>query len=143
MTQVETEQEGERVEEARVETEQPVEETRKRRREAEEARAKRREENVSDLVRRDKLQHKDFIGERGSSKLISPFLEIVKSKGWHLLCEHKAPSLVDVVKEFYTNSILSYYRGRYRGLVPHPALITRLCILRGCRKRLGGRRDLL
>ena len=29
------------------------------------------------------------------------------------------------------NSIFSYYRGSYRGLVSHPALITRLCILRG------------
>ena len=27
------------------------------------------------------------------------------------------------------NSILSYYKGSYRGLVPHPALITRLCII--------------
>ena len=29
------------------------------------------------------------------------------------------------------NYILSYYRGSYRGLVPHPALITRLCIMEG------------
>ena len=29
------------------------------------------------------------------------------------------------------NSNLSYYRGSYRGLVPYPALITRLCILGG------------
>ena len=29
------------------------------------------------------------------------------------------------------NSILSYYRGSYKGLVPHPALITRLCVLGG------------
>ena len=27
------------------------------------------------------------------------------------------------------NSILTYYRGGYKGLVPHLALITRLCIL--------------
>ena len=27
------------------------------------------------------------------------------------------------------NSILSYYKGSYRGLIPHPTLITRLCIL--------------
>ena len=26
---------------------------------------------------------------------------------------------------------MSYYKGSYRGLVPHPALITRLCILGG------------
>ena len=29
------------------------------------------------------------------------------------------------------NSILSYYRGSYKGLVPHPTLITRLCFLGG------------
>ena len=29
------------------------------------------------------------------------------------------------------NSILSYYRGGYSGLVPHPALIITLCILGG------------
>ena len=35
------------------------------------------------------------------------------------------------VGEIIENSILSYYRGGYRGSVPHPALITRLCILGG------------
>ena len=29
------------------------------------------------------------------------------------------------------NSILSYYRGGYKGLIPHPGLILRLCILGG------------
>ena len=33
------------------------------------------------------------------------------------------------VGKIIENSILSYYRGSYRGLVPHLALITRLCIL--------------
>ena len=28
-------------------------------------------------------------------------------------------------------SILSYYRGGYKGLIPHPGLISRLCILGG------------
>ena len=37
--------------------------------------------------------------------MISPFQEIVESKGWHLFCEHKAPRFVDVVKEFYTNMV--------------------------------------
>ena len=70
------------------------------------------EEKLSDFVSerayfawRDKLQHKDFISERGFSKLISPFLEIIKKKGWHLFCEHKAPGFVDVVKEFYSNMV--------------------------------------
>ena len=34
------------------------------------------------------------------------------------------------VGKIIENSILSYYRGGYRGLVPHPTLIIRLCILR-------------
>ena len=51
------------------------------------------------------MQHKDFIRKRGFSKLISPFQEIVESKGWHLFYEHKAPRFVDVVKEFYTNMV--------------------------------------
>ena len=33
------------------------------------------------------------------------------------------------VGKIIENSILSYYRGGYKGLVPHPTLITRLCIL--------------
>ena len=89
-----------------------MDETRKRRRGYEEATAERIEEKASDLVSecayfawRDKLQHRDFIGERGFSKLISPFLEIVESKGWHLFCEHKALGFVDVVKEFYANMV--------------------------------------
>ena len=35
------------------------------------------------------------------------------------------------VGKIIENSILSYYRGRYKGLVPHPTLINRLCILVG------------
>ena len=30
---------------------------------------------------RDKLQHRDFIGERGFNKWVSPFQELVESKG--------------------------------------------------------------
>ena len=73
-TQAEIEQEGKIAEEARGETEQLVEDTRKRRG-AEEARSERREEKACGLVSecayfayRDKLQHKGFIGERGFSK---------------------------------------------------------------------------
>ena len=47
-----------------------------------------REEKVSDFVSerayfswRDKLYHKDFIGERGFSKLIYHFLEIIEKIG--------------------------------------------------------------
>ena len=35
------------------------------------------------------------------------------------------------VGKIIENSILSYYKGGYKGLIPHPALITRLCILGG------------
>ena len=35
------------------------------------------------------------------------------------------------VGKIIENSILSYYRGGYMGLVPHPTLIARLCILGG------------
>ena len=35
------------------------------------------------------------------------------------------------VGKIIENSILSHYRGSYRGLVPHPTLIIRLCILGG------------
>ena len=35
------------------------------------------------------------------------------------------------VGKIIENSILSYYRGSYKGLVPHLSLITGLCILGG------------
>ena len=35
------------------------------------------------------------------------------------------------VEKIIENSILSYYKGGYKGLIPHPALILRLCILGG------------
>ena len=108
-----------------VEIEQPAEETRKRKRGAEEAEAKKIEEKESDLVSewayfswRDKLEHRDFIGERGFNRLISPFQEIIEKRGWHLFCEHKAPGFVDVVKEFYANMVgikekIVYVRGKW------------------------------
>ena len=78
----------EEIPEARTETEQPTEEIRKRKKGAKEAGAEEREEKVSDFVSelayfawRDKLQHKDFIGERDFSRLISPFQEVIENKG--------------------------------------------------------------
>ena len=67
---------------------------------------------------RDKLQHRDLIGERGFNKWVSPFQELVESKGWNLLCEHKAPRFVYVVKEFYANMVgmkdkVVYVRGKW------------------------------
>ena len=66
----------------------------------------------------DKLQQSDFIGERGFNRLISPFQEVIESKGWHLFYEHKAPGFVDVVKEFYANMVgikdkTVYVRGKW------------------------------
>ena len=73
---------------ARIGTEKQTEEIRKRKRGAEEAGTEQREEKVSDFISdrayftwRDKLQCKDFIGERGFSKITSPFLEIIEKRG--------------------------------------------------------------
>ena len=77
-------------------------------------------EKLSDFVSkrayfswRDKLQHKDFIGERVFRKLISPFLEVIENRGWHLFSEHKAPGFVDVVKEFCSNMVGSMEKTVY------------------------------
>ena len=82
-----------------------MEETRKRKRGAEEAGANQSEEKESDWVLelayvawKEKLQHRDFIGERGFINWISLFQEIIEKRGWLLFCGHKAPSFVDVVK---------------------------------------------
>ena len=40
------------------------------------------------------------------------------------------------------NSILSYSRSRCKGLIPHPAIITNLCILGGVEEELGKRRNI-
>ena len=92
------------------ELEQTVEGSWKRKRGNEEA--ERSEQKASDWVSgmvyidwRDKLKHKDFIGERGFNKWVSPFQELVESKGWHLYWKHKAPIFVDMVMEFYANIV--------------------------------------
>ena len=101
---------GEERAEVNKELEQTVEESRKRKRGNEEAESS--EQKASDWISdmayiawRDKLQHRHFIGERGFNKWVSPFQELVESKGWYLFCEHKAPKFVDVVKEFYANMV--------------------------------------
>ena len=102
-----------------------MEETRKRKRGAEETGVENSEEKARNCVSeltyvawRTKLQHKDFIGERGFSKWISPFQEIIKKRGWLLFCENKAPCFVNVVKEFYSNIVgmkdkTVYIRGKW------------------------------
>ena len=105
--------------------EQPVEETRKRKRGAEEVRAESSGEKASNWVLeqayvswRDKLQHRDIIGERGFSKLISPFQESIEKRGWHLFYKHKALGFVDLVKKIYANMVgmknnAVYVRGKW------------------------------
>ena len=121
-TQVVTGQ-GEERAEVNDELEQTVEESRKRKRGIEEVESS--EQKAGDWVFhmahiswRDKLQHKDFIGERGFNKLVSPFQELVEIKGWHMFYEHKAPGFVDVVKEFYAKMVRMkdkaiYVRGKW------------------------------
>ena len=36
--------------------------------------------------------------DKGFNKWISPFQELIESKGWHLFWDHKAPGFIDVVK---------------------------------------------
>ena len=87
-----------------------MEESRKRKRGNEEAESSDQKsgDSVSNMAYidwRDKLQNREFIGERGFNKWVSPFQDMVESKRWHLLCEHKALRFVDVVKEFYANMV--------------------------------------
>ena len=63
---------------------------------------------------------------------------ILPSKHLNIVREKEVVLLYAILKGYkfsvgkiIENSNLSYYRGNYRGLVPHPALITRLCILGG------------
>ena len=51
------------------------------------------------------LSYKGFIGERGFGMFISPFIEIIKKRGWSLFYNHKAPGFAAVVREFYSNMI--------------------------------------
>ena len=73
---------------------------------------------LANFAWKEKLKYKDFIGKRGFSKLISPFLETIKKRGWHLFYEHKAPGFMDVIKEFYSNMLglrekTCYIRGKW------------------------------
>ena len=77
---------GEEMAEVNEELEQTVEESRKRKRGNEEAYSseKKASDWVSDLAYvtwKDKLQYRDFIGERGFNKWISQFKEIIEGKG--------------------------------------------------------------
>ena len=62
-------------------------------------------------------------------------LVIMPSKHQYTVREKKVVLLYAILKfnvgKIIKNSILSYYRGGYKGLIPHPGLISRLCILGG------------
>ena len=113
---------GEERAEVNEELEQTMEESRKRKIGNEEAESSKQKDSdwVSEfayVARKEKLQYKDFIKERGFNKWISQFTEIIKGKGWQLFCEHKYLGFVDVVKEFYANMVgmkdkVMYVRGK-------------------------------
>ena len=52
-----------------------------------------------------KILHKGFIGERGFKRFIPPFKEVIEKRGWKIICEHKPPGRVELVREFYTNIV--------------------------------------
>ena len=84
-TQVVTGQ-GEERAEVNNELKQTVEESKKRKRGNEEAESNEQKagdwvSNMAYIAWRDKLQHRDFIGERGFNKGVSSFQELVESKG--------------------------------------------------------------
>ena len=63
---------------------------------------------------------------------------MLPSKHFCIIREKDAVFLYAILKGYkfsigkiIENSILSYYRGGYKALIPHPTLITRLCILGG------------
>ena len=48
---------------------------------------------------------KGFVGERGFSKLISPFKELIEQRGWGNFCKHQKSGYAAVVREFYSNLV--------------------------------------
>ena len=48
---------------------------------------------------------KGFVGERGFSKPISPFKEMIEQRGWGNFCKHQRSGYAAVVREFYSNLV--------------------------------------
>ena len=48
---------------------------------------------------------KEFVCERGFSKLISPFSKVIEKRGWEFFCGHKAPGFSALAREFYANMV--------------------------------------
>ena len=89
-------EETEQPSEARKETKQPVEESRKRKRNIEDVETWQEEEedeedelisNAAHMVMKGTLQQKNFIGERGFNKLISPFREVIEKNGMEFVLQ--------------------------------------------------------
>ena len=51
------------------------------------------------------MYDKEFVCERGFGKLISPFSEVIKKRGWEFFYEHKAPGFSDLARELYANMV--------------------------------------
>ena len=58
------------------------------------------------MVMKETLMQKDFIGERGFVKIISPFREVIEKKGWSLFCENKPAGYAALVREVYENIVV-------------------------------------
>ena len=65
-------------------------------------------------------------------------LVLLPSKHLSTVCQEEAILLYALLKGYkinvgkiLENSILNYYRSKYRGLIPYPTTITRFCILGG------------
>ena len=48
---------------------------------------------------------KGFVKERGFSKFISPFKELIEQRGWGNFCKHQKSGYAAVVREFYSNLV--------------------------------------
>ena len=65
-----------------------------------------------------KILKKEFIGERGFKRFISPFKEIIKKRGWKFVCQHLSSGFAALVREFYANlgdrkETQCYVRGKW------------------------------
>ena len=61
---------------------------------------------------------KDFIGEKGLKKFISPFKQIIEKRGWKFVCQHLASGFAALVREFNANLVdrkenQCYVRGKW------------------------------
>ena len=85
---------------------QPVE--RQQKRKGKERRQEEEDEFVSEEAHSLWKKHyagKGFIGERGFSKLISPFKELIEQRGWGKFCKHYKTGYASIVWEFYSNLV--------------------------------------